>query len=64
VEIMAGGAVKRTLESATTSVTYSGTQQIADWRALLPPCNTLDVRIHQLSALVGRGPAAAATLRF
>jgi hypothetical protein len=64
VEIMEGAAVKRTLASGTTSVTYSGAQQIADRGALLGPGSTLDVRIHQLSALVGRGSLAAAALRL
>jgi hypothetical protein len=64
VEIMDGGVVKRTLASNTTSVTYGGTQQIADWGALLVPGDTLGVRIYQLSALVGRGAPAEATLQF
>jgi hypothetical protein len=64
VEIMDGAAVKRTLATGTTSVTYSGAQQIADWGALLGPGDTLDVRIYQLSALVGRGAPAAASLRL
>ena len=64
VQIMDGASVKRTLGSATTSVIYSGAQQIADWGALLGPGDALDVRIYQLSALVGRGAPAAATLQF
>ena len=35
--------------------TYTAAQQIADWGALLGPGDTLDIRIFQLSALVGRG---------
>jgi hypothetical protein len=61
---MDGAAVKRMLAAGTTSVTYSGAQQIADWGALLAPGDTLVVRIYQLSALVGRGAPAEATLQF
>jgi hypothetical protein len=64
VEIMAGAALKRTLVTGTTSVTYSGARQIADRGALLGPGDTLLVRIYQLSALVGRGAPAGATLQF
>jgi len=57
VEIHDGATVKRTLRTTTTSVTYTAAQQVADWGALLGPGGTLDVRIYQLSALVGRGTA-------
>jgi hypothetical protein len=55
VEILDGAAVKRTLSTDHDQRVYSGAQQIADWGALLGPGDTLDVRIFQLSALVGRG---------
>ena len=64
VEILDGAAVRRTLSTATTSLTYSAAQQIADWGALLGPGDTLDVRIYQLSALVGRGAPKFVTLQF
>jgi hypothetical protein len=64
VEIMDGAAVKRTLVTGTTSINYSGAQQMSDWGALLGPGDTLDVRIYQLSALVGRGAPAVATLQL
>jgi protein involved in polysaccharide export with SLBB domain len=64
VEIMDGTAVKRTLATDPTSVTYSGAQQTADRGALLGPGDTLEVRICQLSTLVGRGAPAGATLQF
>ncbi len=64
VEIMDGAAVKRTLVTGTTSATYSGAQQMADWGKLLGPGDTLDIRIFQLSALVGRGAAKAEILVF
>jgi hypothetical protein len=64
VEILDGATVKRTLVAATTSVTYTAAQQIADWGALLGPGDALDVRVFQLSALVGRGTPATVTLQF
>jgi alkyl hydroperoxide reductase subunit AhpF len=64
VEILDGVAVKRTLSAATTSVTYTAAQQIADWGGLLGLGDTLDVRIYQLSALVGRGAPNTVTLQF
>jgi hypothetical protein len=64
VEILDGGTVKRTLAASATSAIYSAAQQTADWGALLGPGDTLDVRIYQLSALIGRGAAKTATLTF
>jgi hypothetical protein len=64
VEVLDGGAVTRTLSSATTSVTYTAAQQLADWGALLGLGDTLDLRIFQLSAAVGRGAPAIVTLQF
>jgi hypothetical protein len=64
VEIRDGVAIKRTLASATTTALYSAAQQIADWGALLGPGNSLDLRIYQLSALIGRGAMRAVTLFF
>ena len=63
-EILDGATVKRTLAAATTSVTYTAAQEIADWGALLGPGDTSDVRISQLSALVGRGTPKSVTLQF
>jgi hypothetical protein len=62
VEIMDGAMVKRTLATGTTSVTYTGPQQIADLGALLGPGDTLDVRIYQLSAVVRRSSTKSITL--
>jgi hypothetical protein len=64
VEILDGVAVKRTVSTATTRATYTAAQQTADWGALLGPGDTLDVRITQLSALVGRGAPRTVTLQF
>ncbi len=64
VEIFDGASVLRTLSTATTSVTYTATEQTADWGALLAPGDTLDIRIYQLSAVVGRGAPKPVTLQF
>ena len=64
VEIRDGAAVKRVLTSGTTSVLYTAAQQTTDWGALLGPGNTLDIRIFQLSARLGRGAPASVTLQF
>ncbi|WP_461308596.1 GTA baseplate fiber-binding domain-containing protein, partial [Albidovulum sp.] len=64
VEILDGTAVKRVLSVSTTSAAYSAAQQTADWGAPLGPGDTLDIRLYQLSALVGRGAAKTVTLTF
>lgn len=64
VEILDGPTVKRTLTVATASAVYTAAQQTADWGALFGPGNTLDARISQLSALVGRGASKTVTLTF
>jgi hypothetical protein len=64
VEILDGATVKRVLSTATTSVVYTAAQQTADWGGPLAPGDTLDVRIVQLSALVGRGAPKTVTLSF
>ena len=64
LEIRDGLAIKRTLTTASTTALYTAAQQIADWGALLGPGNTLDLRIYQLSALIGRGVMRSVTLIF
>ena len=64
LEILDGAAVKRVLSTTTTSVVYSAAQQAADWGGPLGSGDTLDVRIFQLSALVGRGAPKAVMLSF
>jgi hypothetical protein len=64
VEILDGITVKRMLTASTTSVLYTTAQQITDWGALLGPGSSLDIRIYQLSALIGRGAARSVTLTF
>jgi len=62
VEILDGATVKRVLSVTTTSAVYTAAQQTADWGAPLGPGDTLDIRIYQLSALVGRGAPKTVTL--
>jgi hypothetical protein len=64
VEILDGTTVQRTLATSTTSAIYTAAQQLADLGALLGPGDTLDLRVYQLSALVGRGAPAIVTLQF
>ena len=64
VEVLDGTAVLRTLATVTTSVTYAAAQQLTDLGTLLGPGDTLDLRIFQLSAAVGRGAANLVTLQF
>ena len=64
VEILDGATVKRLLSTATTSAIYTAAAQTVDWGALLGPGDALDVRIYQLSALVGRGAPKTVTLIF
>ena len=51
--------VVRTLSASTPTATYTQAQQIADFGALQAACH---VRVAQLSALAGRGTAAAVTV--
>ncbi|MCB1888607.1 MAG: hypothetical protein KDH20_13455 [Rhodocyclaceae bacterium] len=64
VEILDGATVQRVLSTATTSVVYTAAHQAADRGAPLSPGDTLDIRIYQLSALVGRGAPKTVTLSF
>jgi len=64
VVILDGVTVRRTLTTSTASAIYTAAQQTADWGAPLGPGDTLDIRIYQLSALIGRGAAKIVTLTF
>ena len=64
VEILDDAIVKRTLSATTTNAVYTAAQQTADWGAPLGLGDTLDIRIFQLSALVGRGAPKTVTLLF
>ncbi len=64
LDILDGAVVKRSLTTGTTSALYTAAQQTADWGALLGPGNSLQLRIYQLSALIGPGAVTAVTLSF
>jgi hypothetical protein len=59
LDILSGPSVVRTLVSAQPSVLYTSADETADFGA---PQSSIAVRVHQISATVGRGLAAAATL--
>ena len=59
LDVLDGMTVKRTLTAGTPSVLYTAADEIADFGA---PQTSLDVRVTQVSATVGRGFAAEATL--
>jgi hypothetical protein len=59
VEILDGGDVVRTIESAAAEALYANADELADFGA---PQSSLTVRVAQLSALVGAGTARTATL--
>ena len=59
VDILDGATVVRTLTASTPTALYPASDQIADFGAAQA---SLDIRIYQLSAIVGRGLPLAATL--
>lgn len=59
LDILDGSTVRRTLETSAPNVLYAAADEIADFGT---PQSVLHVRLAQLSATVGRGIAAAATL--
>ena len=59
IDIMNGSAVVRTLTSSTNSVTYTAAQQTTDFGSTQA---SLTVKVYQISATVGRGIAATATV--
>ncbi|SER62881.1 hypothetical protein SAMN05216548_13213 [Faunimonas pinastri] len=60
VDILDGGAVKRTLSASSPSVLYSAADQLADWGGALPA--TLTIAVVQISITFGRGQSRTATL--
>jgi hypothetical protein len=61
VDILSGATVLRTLVTAVPAALYAAADEIADFGA---PQTTLNIRVSQLSATVGRGFAAENTLTF
>jgi hypothetical protein len=58
IDILDGGAVKRTLQAASPSVLYPAASELADFGT---PQTTLSLRVVQMSATAGRGLAAEVT---
>ena len=52
VDILSGGAVVRTIVTSAPAATYGVTEQTADFGA---PQATVAIRVHQISAVAGRG---------
>ena len=59
VDILNGGSVARTIKITSTTASYSATDQITDFGSTQ---SSIDIKIYQLSAVVGRGYPAAATI--
>lgn len=59
VDILVGPDVVRTLSATAPVVTYTAAQQTADFGA---PQSPIAMKVYQLSAIVGRGRPASATL--
>jgi hypothetical protein len=64
VDILNGATVLRTLASAIPSALYTAAAQTSDWGRLLAPGDMLDLRIYQLSDVIGRGAPKITTLMF
>ena len=58
IDIMDGSTVKRTISASTASCVYTAAMQATDFGAVQ---TTVSVRVYQVSAVVGRGYALAAT---
>ena len=59
IDVLSGSTVLRTLSASSPAATYSAAMQALDFGAVP---STLHVAVYQLSAIVGRGTAANATL--
>ncbi len=59
VDILDGSTVVRTIEVTSATASYSAADQTTDFGS---PQSSIDVKVYQLSAVVGRGYAAEATI--
>ena len=59
IDIMDGSTVVRTIRATTSTAEYSATDQTTDFGS---PQSSVDVKIYQISAIVGRGTAGKATI--
>jgi hypothetical protein len=62
VDVLDGASVLRTVTVVGSEAIYGAADQTADWGAPLSPGSTITLRVSQLSAFVGRGTPATATL--
>jgi hypothetical protein len=60
--VLDGASVLRTVTVVGSEAIYGAADQTADWGAPLSPGSTITLRVSQLSAFVGRGTPATATL--
>jgi hypothetical protein len=63
VEILDGATALRVLQASSSSVTYTGAQQLSDRGALFGPGDALAIRIQQISVF-GSGTPATVILQF
>lgn len=59
IDVMQGAIPKRTISATTTAATYTAAEQTADFGS---PQASVDVRVHQMSTLYGRGAPRAAVI--
>ena len=59
IDVLDGTVVKRTLTSPTPNITYSETDQIADWGSAQA---SYAIAIYQMSGTIGRGAAGRAVI--
>ena len=59
VDILNGGSVVRTIEITSPTATYSAADQVVDFGSAQ---SSIDIKIYQLSAVVGRGYPASVTI--
>lgn len=59
VEILDGSTVVRTIATTSPTASYSAAEQTTDFGS---PQSSMSVKVYQLSAVVGRGYAASASI--
>ena len=59
LDVLDGGNVVRTIEITSSAASYSAADQVVDFGSAQ---SSIDIALYQLSAVVGRGYAASATL--
>jgi hypothetical protein len=59
IDVMDGSTVQRTLTASTNTASYTAAQQTTDFGSAQA---SIDIRVYQISATIGRGIAASATI--